>query len=105
MDVERRSVSEQPAGSVKREWVVVRYGVERPQFLSAAGTWGIISDAEWFSDEGSARAAVCPAGSTATAIRMELEPLVIERSRTADWTWREVLTASSPSPPDGHSDR
>ena len=97
-------MSEQLAGSVKREWVVVRYGVERPQFLSATGTWGIISDAEWFSDERSARAAVCPAGSTATAIRMELAP--IERiRRTTDWTWREVLTASSPSTPDGHSAR
>jgi hypothetical protein len=59
--------------SLQGEWVAARYGVERPQFLSSTGPWGIISSAVWFRDKTAALAAVCPAGSTATAIRMALQ--------------------------------
>ena len=71
----------QPVVNFPKEWVAARYGVERPQFLSETGTWGIISSAVWFSDKRAAQAAVCPTGSTATAIRMELAPRVLDAAR------------------------
>jgi hypothetical protein len=63
--------------SLRCEWVAARYGVERPQFLSSTGTWGIISSAEWFRNKTAAQAAVCPAGSTATAVHMALSLNVV----------------------------
>ncbi len=64
-------MSRQLVVGLQGEWVAARYGVERPQFLSSTGVWGVISSAAWFSNKKAAQAAVCPAGSTATAIHME----------------------------------
>ena len=64
----------QLAMKLEDRWVAARYGVERPQFLSSTGAWGMISSAAWFSNKSAAEAAVCPAGTTATAIRMEPAP-------------------------------
>lgn len=63
---------EQPvAVSVEKRWVLARFGVERPQFLSSTRCWGTIATAAWFAGKDAARAAVCPPGTTGTAIQME----------------------------------
>lgn len=62
---------QQLARQLEARWVAARYGVERPQFLSSTGTWDFISSAAWFSNERTAKAAVCPAGTTSTPICME----------------------------------
>jgi hypothetical protein len=52
------------------DWVVARYGVQTPQFLSIAAKWGAIADAAWFSSQMAAHAASCPAGTTGVAVHM-----------------------------------
>jgi hypothetical protein len=54
----------------KDEWVVARYGVETPQFLTRSGKWGTIATAAWYSDRATARDALCPPGTTGTSIHM-----------------------------------
>lgn len=56
------------------EWVVQRYGVEPPEFLSKTGKWGTIATAAWFGDQATAQAALCPPGSTGAAVRMTPVP-------------------------------
>jgi hypothetical protein len=51
-------------------WVVARFGVQTPQFLSTSARWGAIADAVWFSDQKAARAALCPPGTTGVAVHM-----------------------------------
>ena len=55
---------------VADDWVVARYGVQMPQFLSTAARWGAIADAAWFTDRVTARAAMCPPGTTGVAVQM-----------------------------------
>lgn len=55
---------------IASDWVVARYGVQTPQFLSAAAKWGAIADAAWFTDQVAAHAASCPPGTTGVAVRM-----------------------------------
>lgn len=55
---------------VTEDWVVARYGVQTPQFLSTAAKWGAIADAAWFTDQATARAAMCPPGTTGVAVHM-----------------------------------
>ena|SRR6185295_20399594 len=55
---------------VSNDWVVVRYGVQTPQYLSPAAKWDVIASAEWFFDQVSARAALCPPGTTGIAVHM-----------------------------------
>lgn len=55
---------------ISDDWVVARYGVQTPQFLSNSATWGAIADAAWFIDKVTAHAAVCPPGTTGVAVHM-----------------------------------
>ena len=55
---------------IANDWVVVRYGVQIPQYLSRAAKWGTIASAEWFIDQVTARAALCPPGTTGIAVHM-----------------------------------
>jgi hypothetical protein len=59
---------------VAGDWVVARYGVQIPQFLSKLATWGPIATAAWFSDRVASHAAVCPPGTTGIAIQMNALP-------------------------------
>jgi hypothetical protein len=52
------------------DWVVARFGVQTPQFLSISATWGAIADAAWFVDKVTALAAACPPGTTGVAVHM-----------------------------------
>ena len=52
------------------EWVLARYGVLTPQFLSTSGTWSGIGDAAWFTDQATAHAALCPPGTSGVAVHM-----------------------------------
>lgn len=52
------------------DWVVARYGVQTPQFLSTSAKWGAIADAAWFTDQATAGAASCPPGTSGVAVRM-----------------------------------
>lgn len=52
------------------EWVLARYGVLTPQFLSTSDTWGGIGDAAWFTDQATAHAALCPPGTSGVAVHM-----------------------------------
>jgi hypothetical protein len=76
-DVERIALdSEQRAGRESR-WVVARYGVQRPQFLSTTRIWDTIGNAAWFIDRATSHAAVCPHGTTGIAIEMHALPRTI----------------------------
>jgi hypothetical protein len=63
-------MGEQLAERLDGEWVMARYGVQRPQFLSKLGKWGIIASAASFIDQATAQAALCPPGTTGIAVRM-----------------------------------
>jgi hypothetical protein len=73
MDTNRRgTMLEQSAAlSLEKRWVLARFGVERPQFLSSTRAWGTIATASWFAGKEAARAATCPPGTSGTAIQME----------------------------------
>ncbi len=55
----------------ERRWVVARYGVQRPQFLSASGAWDSIGNAAWFAAQATSYAAVCRSGTTGIVVRMD----------------------------------
>ena len=55
---------------IAHDWVVVRYGVQTPQYLSLAAKWDNIGNAAWFADQVSAHAAMCPPGTTGIAVQM-----------------------------------
>ena len=59
---------------VAGDWVVARYGVQIPQFLSKFATWGPISTAAWFSDREASHTASCPPGTTGIAMKMNALP-------------------------------
>jgi hypothetical protein len=59
---------------IENRWVVARYGVQRPQFLSRSRVWDTIGNAAWFIDQAASRLAVCPPGTTGTAVRMAAVP-------------------------------
>ena len=67
-------MSEQLAVAVENRWVVARYGVQMPQFLSLTRVWGTIANAAWFIDREASHAAVCPPGTTGIAMRMDALP-------------------------------
>ena len=62
-------VSDRVAHGASR-WVVSRFGVQRPQFLSVARVWDTIGNAAWFVDRAVSRVAVCPSGTTGVAVQM-----------------------------------
>lgn len=55
---------------IANDWVVVRYGVQTPQYLSRSAKWGNIASAQWFIDQVTAHAALCPPGTTGIAVHM-----------------------------------
>ena len=59
---------------VKSRWVVARYGVQQPQFLSLTRAWDTIANAAWFVDREAGHAAVCPTGTIGIAIQMGALP-------------------------------
>ena len=67
------AVSDQVARDASR-WVVSRYGVQRPQFLSVARVWDTIGNAAWFVDRETSHAAVCPPGTTGIAMQIAALP-------------------------------
>ena len=63
-------ISDRLAVRVENRWVLARYGVQQPQFLSLARIWGAIANAAWFIDRAAAHAALCPPGTTGIAMQM-----------------------------------
>ena len=55
---------------IANDWVVVRYGVQTPQYLSRSSKWGYLDSAAWFADQVTAHAALCPPGTTGIAVHM-----------------------------------
>ena len=67
-------MSEHAPGSAESRWVVARFGVQQPQFLSLTRVWGTIANAAWFIDRDASHAAVCPVGTTGVSMRMDALP-------------------------------
>jgi hypothetical protein len=55
---------------IAHDWVVVRYGVQTPQYLSPSSKWDNLGNAAWFADQATAHAALCPPGTTGIAVHM-----------------------------------
>lgn len=67
-------MNDQLVARIENRWVVARYGVQRPQFLSPERVWDTIGNAAWFVDRAAGHAAVCPPGTTGIAVQMGALP-------------------------------